>query len=140
VAADITHHPVAGGTEVVVTVKIADLAPEGLPRYVQGPYPFSDFVAGEYRGILNVNIPFVSRDIHLDGTQQIVASGPDQTTRVVAGNIRIMRGQTADYTVRFTVPKGYEHLAVVPSARYPAVAYTAGDRTWSDDAPHRVSW
>jgi hypothetical protein len=140
VAADVTHHPVAGGTEVVVTVKIANLSPDGLPRYVQGPYTVPEFVAGQYKGILNVNIPFVSRDIHLDGVERIVAAGPDQTTRVVAGNISLLRGQAGTYTVRFTVPEGYEHLDVVPSARYPAIGYTAGAATWSDDGPHRVSW
>ena len=123
-----------------MTVKIANLSPDGLPRYVQGPYTVPEFVAGQYKGILNVNIPFVSRDIHLDGVERIVAAGPDQTTRVVAGNISLLRGQAGTYTVRFTVPEGYEHLDVAPSARYPAIGYTAGAATWSDDGPHRVSW
>jgi hypothetical protein len=140
VSADITHHPVDGGTEVVVRVTVANQAPEGLPRYVQGPYPFEDFVAGEYRGILNLNIPVASRDIHLDGVNQIVAAGPDETTRVVAGSIRLLRGESATYTLRFTVPTGRDHLEIVPSARYPAVAYTAGDRRWTDDDPQTLSW
>ncbi len=140
VSADITHHPVTDGTEVVVTIHAANFAPEGLPRYVQGPYTIPEFVEGEYRGIVSVNLPFVSRDIHLDSTQKIVAAGPDQTTRVVAGDIQLFRGQAGTYTVRFTVPKGYEHLVVVPSARYPAIGYSAGTRKWSDDGPHSVRW
>ena len=32
VSADITHHPVADGTEVVVTIHAANFAPVGLPR------------------------------------------------------------------------------------------------------------
>ena len=140
VAAEITHHPVAGGTEVVVTIKVANLAPDGLPRYVQGPYTVPEFVAGQYKGILNVNVPFVSRDVHLDGVERVVAAGPDQSTRVVAGNMSLLRGQAGTYTLRFTVPKGFEHLVVLPSARYPAIGYTAGSKQWSDDGPHTVRW
>ena len=139
-AADITHHPVGDGTEVVVKIHVANLAPDGLPRYVQGPYAVPEFVAGQYKGILNVNVPFVSRNVRLDGVEQIVAAGPDQTTRVVAGNMSLLRGQAATFTLRFTVPKGAEHLEVVPSARYPAIGYSAGARSWSDDGPHTLSW
>jgi len=140
VTADITHHPVAGGSEVVVTIHAANFAPQGLPRYVAGPYTIPEFTEGEYRGIVSVNVPFVSRDVHLDGTKKIVAAGPDQTTRVVAGDIDLLRGQAGTYTVRFTVPKGYEHLQVLPSARYPAIGYSAGTKKWSDDGPRRVAW
>jgi hypothetical protein len=140
VAATITHRPVAGGSEVTMQVRVANLSPEGLPRYVQGPYTIPEFAAGEYKGILSVNVPFVSRDVHLDGVQQVVAAGPDQTTRVVAGNIDILRGQSVTYTVRFTLPKGYERIEVVPSARYPAIAYTAGAKQWPDDGPRTISW
>jgi hypothetical protein len=140
VQADVTHRPVDGGTEVEVRITVANMAPEGLPRYVQGPYPFEDFVEGEYRGIVNVSIPYLSRDIHLDGVTQVVAAGPDQTARVVAGTIRLLRGESGIYTARFTVPEGRDHLQVVPSARYPAVHYTFDGREWDDDAPRTITW
>jgi hypothetical protein len=140
VGADITHHPVPDGSEVTVTIHVTNFAPTGLPHYVEGPYFLSDLVAGEYRGSLAVNIPFDSRDIHLDGVDRIVAAGPDQTTRVVAGNIRLLRGQSGTYTLRFTVPRSEQRLEVVPSARYPAVGYTAGAKKWSDDGPRTVAW
>jgi hypothetical protein len=131
---------VAGGTEVTMQIQVANLAPDGLPRYVQGPYIVPYFVAGEYKGILAVNIPLLSRDIHLDGVQKVVAAGPDQTTRVVAGLVDVRRGQAPTYTLRFTVPKGVDHLEVVPSARYPATQYTVGAKKFSDEGPHTVSW
>jgi hypothetical protein len=140
VKADIAHHPVAGGSEVVVTLHLTNQAPVGLPQYVDGPFSVPDFVAGEYRGILSVDIPRVSRDIHLDGVQRLVAAGPDQTTRIVAGDIQVFRGQSATYTLRFTVPTGHQHLEVVPSARYPAIDFTAGHDHWDDDGPHDLSW
>jgi hypothetical protein len=136
----VTHEPVAGGTEVTMQIQVANFAPDGLPRYVQGPYIVPDFVAGEYKGILAVNIPLLSRDIHLDGVQRVVAAGPDQTTRVVAGLVDVQRGQAPTYTLRFTVPKGVDHIEVVPSARYPAIQYAAGGKKFSDEGPHTISW
>ena len=59
---------------------------------------------------------------------------------MIAGNIDVLRGQTGSYTLRFTVPKGFEHLEIVPSARYPAIDYTVGAKRFSDDGPHRVAW
>lgn len=141
VAATITHHPVAAGSEVTVEITVANVSPgTGVNRYIEGPYPFSDFVAGEYRGILAVNVPVLAGHVRLDGVSQIVAAGPDETTRVVAGTVRLLRGQTAKYTLRFTVPKGREHLQVIPSARVPAIRYTAGTRHWDDDGPRSLHW
>ena len=37
VTATIAHRPVHGGSEVTVRIQVANLAPDGLPRYVQGP-------------------------------------------------------------------------------------------------------
>jgi hypothetical protein len=136
----VSHRSVAGGTEVTVQIQVANFAPDGLPRYVQGPYDPAVLVAGEYNGILAVNIPLVSRDIHLDGVQKLVAAGPDQTTRVVAGLVDVQRGQAPTYTLRFTLPKGADRIEVVPSARYPAIRYTAGDKKWSDEGPRTLSW
>ena len=132
---------VPAGTKVTATIILSNEAPaEGLNRYVQGPYPFSDLAAGEYRGILAVNVPHFASDIHLDGVERLVASGPDGTTRVEAGDIRALRGQHAVATLTFTVPKGYEHLDVIPSARYPAVQYTMGSQHWDDDGPRLLEW
>ena len=141
VVATIEHEPVRAGSEVTVTITVANLTPAtGLPRYVEGPYESSEFVAGEYAGILAVNIPGAARDIHLVGVGQQVVAGPDGRTRVVGAEIQVRRGETKTYTLRFTVPKGFEHLDVIPSARYPAIKYTEGDEEWDDDGPHEVRW
>lgn len=129
-----------GGTDVEARITAANLAPDGLPVYVQGPYKIPDFQAGEYRGFLSVNVPRWADHVTLDGVGKLVASGPDGTTRVIAGEMDLLRGATGTYTVRFHVPKGYAHLEVVPSARYPAVEYSAGGRDWSDTTPRELSW
>lgn len=140
VTADISRRAVADGSEVTVTMTVANHAPDGMPRYVQGPYPFEDFVAGEYRGILAVTVPYAAQDVRLEGAGQRVASGPDGSTQVVAGRIRLLRNQTGTYTARFRLPTGYEHLEVIPSARYPTIAYTAGSQHWDDSGPRPLSW
>jgi hypothetical protein len=140
VRAAVDHRPVHGGSEITVRITVTNFTPDGLPRYVQGPYSVPEYQAGEYRGILAVSIPFLSRDIHLDGVQQVVAAGPDQTTRMVAGNIDVLRGQTGTYTLRFTVPNTARRIDVVPSARYPTIEYTAGTQKFADGSPHHIGW
>ncbi len=141
VVTNVSHRAVATGSEVTAQITVTNLAPSvGVSRYVQGPYPFSDLVAGEYQGILAVNMPAVARGATLEGVSKIVAAGADGSTRVVGGDMRVLRGETKQYTLRFTVPKGYEQLEVIPSARYPAIQYHAGSETWNDDAPHPVHW
>lgn len=138
---EITHTRAAdGGTDVEARITAANHTPDGLPRYVQGPYKVPDFQAGEYRGILTVSVPGWADHVRLDGVSKLVAAGPDGTTRVIAGDMDVPRGQTGEYTVRFHVPKGYGHLAVVPSARYPTVAYVSGGHEWHDTAPRDVTW
>ena len=141
VAATLSHRRVAAGSEVTVAVKLVNLSPgTGVNRYIEGPYPFSDLVAGEYRGILSVDVPAFARDLHIDGVSKIVAIGRENSTQVIAGDVAVFRGQTARYTVRFVLPKGYSHLEVIPSARYPAVHYTSGAHQWDDDGPRTVRW
>ena len=138
------HHPPSGRRRHRgggARSSVANLAPDGLPRYVQGPYTVPEFVAGEYKGILTVNIPFVSRDVHLDGVEQ--DRGRRARTRRPGwspATSTLLRGQSGTYTLRFTVPKGYEHLEVVPSARYPAIDYTAGARSGPTTARTRSPW
>lgn len=142
VQARFEHRAVAdGASEITVRIHIENQAPaEGLNTFVQGPYPFSDFVAGEYRGILSVNIPGVSRKIILQGgTKQIVA-GPDGPTRVVGTEMQLFRGEQKDFTLTFRVPEGYERVTIEPSGRYPAIVWAAGSETWRDDSARTIRW
>ena len=141
VSVKVSHRAVATGSEVTAQITVMNLSPSvGVSRYVQGPYPFSDLVAGEYQGILAINMPAVARNATLEGVSKIVAAGADGSTRVVGGNMRVLRGETKQYTLRFIVPRGYERLQVIPSARYPAIQYHAGRETWDDDSPHPLHW
>ena len=141
VQAVLEHRPVPIGSEVTVRIHIQNQTPaQGLNTFVEGPYPFSGFAVGEYRGILSVSVPGVSRDIHLDGGNKVVVAGPDGPTRVIGTEIQLFRGDQHDYVLKFTVPKGYEHVAIAPSARYPAVTWAANGQTWQDDRARTVRW
>ncbi|HEY3725332.1 MAG TPA: DUF4012 domain-containing protein [Acidimicrobiia bacterium] len=140
ISAAFEHSPVSTGSQVTVHIHIENQAPTtGLNTIVDGPYS-PEFVAGEYSGILSVNIPGVSRAIHLDGGGEIVAAGPDGPTRVVGTEIQVFRGEKKDYTLTFQVPSGYEHVTIEPSARYPAVTWTANGQTWEDDSARTIRW
>jgi hypothetical protein len=137
----ITHRAVSGGSEVTVRIHIENQTPAtGLNAFVEGPYPFADFVAGEYRGILSVNVPGWSRGMTLEGGEKIVASGPDGPTRVIGTEMRLLRGEKKDFVLKFVVPDGYERLTVEPSARYPAIVWTADGETWHDDSARTIRW
>ncbi len=102
---------------------------------MQGPYPFSDLVAGEYRGILAVNVPKVASNIHLDGVERLVASGPDGTTRVMAGDIRALRGQHVAAIADLHGAQGLRAPRGAPVGPLPGGAYTMGWQHWDDDGP-----
>jgi hypothetical protein len=156
VLATIEHRPVKDGSEVTVAVNVQNRTPtEGLNLFVEGPYGYDNqFVAGEYRGILSLNMPRVARDPELTGGGKIVAGGKDGPTRVLATEIKLLRGEQGRYTLKFRLPEGYEHLTVEPSARYPEVTWAVagpdsrcGDdpdpepcEPWSDDEAMTVSW
>jgi hypothetical protein len=134
------HAPSSGGSAVTVRIHVANQTPTtGLNEFVEGPYS-SEFVAGEYSGILSVNIPGVSRGINLVGGSKIVAAGPDGPTRVIATQMQVMRGASADFTLTFTVPPGYEHVTIEPSSRYPTVTWTADGKTWQDNSARTIRW
>ncbi len=141
VDATITHRPVKLGTRVRAEITLTNQAPAtGLSTYVEGPYPFSDYVAGEYRGILSVNIPGPAGNVSLDGVSKLVAAGADGSSQVIAGDVALLRGESKTYTLEFTVPTNLHAMQVVPSARFPAVRFRAGTETWTDDAPHPIRW
>ncbi|MBM3673558.1 MAG: DUF4012 domain-containing protein [Actinobacteria bacterium] len=139
VVADLTHRPLEDGSEVTVVVTLENQTPTGLPEYVIGPFA-PRFVEGEYRGILAIDVPAAAHGITLEGAGTLVASGPDGTTRVVAAEVGLLRGERKSYTLRFRLPSGHEHVRVEPSARFPAVTWTADGRTWQDDAARTISW
>jgi hypothetical protein len=141
VLASFEHRPVRGGSEVTVRINVANVAPaEGLTVIVEGPYREGEFLAGEYQGILSVNVPGAAGDIRLEGTGEIVASGREGPTRVVAGKVRLLRGEQGQYVVRFRVTEDFEHVTIEPSARSPEITWAADGEVWKDNDARTVRW
>ena len=119
-----------------VEVTITNDAPTGLPRYVAGPYPGTDLSYGEYLGLLTLTVPGGAGDPVVTGAE-LAASGQDGDARVIVANVRIPRGTTSTVTVAFDLPTDWSAVDVLPSARVPPSAWTAGEEQWNDD--HRVT-
>lgn len=141
VIGSIQHRPVKDGSEVTVRITVRNDTPtEGLNTFVEGPFPQSGFVAGQYHGILSVNVPGVAGDVKLEGGTKLVTAGRDAKTFVIATEMDLYRGEQKQFVLHFRLPGGYAHLTVEPSARYPAITWTAGGKPWMDNSARPLSW
>jgi hypothetical protein len=128
------------GTDVTVRLELTNEAPVGEPAYVVGPFPDTGLAAGDYRGIVAVDVPGAAIDVQIEGGEGSPAAGPDGPAQVVATTVQLARGESRELTVRFQLPPGLDGLRVEPSAREPAIEWRAGDQRWTDDHPERVEW
>lgn len=139
-AGGIAVRPEAGGTAVTVSMNIANRAPDGLPAYVAGPHPGTGLKEGDYLGIVAVQLPGASTDVAVEGDPRPVAQGRDGPSQVVAVPVMLPRGTATTVAVHFRLPPEQTSIDVVPSARFPAVEWQAGEQRWRDDTSRVVSW
>jgi hypothetical protein len=123
---------------VSVQVDMANKAPGGLPTYVEGPVEGSGGVAGEYVGILSLTVPEAATEPTTSGDGFAVV-GDDGPTRVIGTNVAIPRGEQRSVTVTFELPKEWDTVRVTPSARVPAIRWTAGEKEWTERRPRSVA-
>ncbi len=121
---------------VTVDVTLTNTTPEGLPRYIAGPFA-EGAAAGDYGGILTLAMPAGAGNPEVTGARAVLA-GPDGPTRVIGAEIRLPRGTSTELTIAFDLPVAWESIEVIPSARVPPVQWTAGDRTFADIRPERI--
>jgi Protein of unknown function (DUF4012) len=139
-------NPTSGaGWDVTLKMGLANVAPAtGLPTYVQGPFPQAvGAAAGLYQAFAVFELPQFAGDIHLevDGRPaKLVTAGPDGPSQVVAAYVQVPRGKSLSVVARFTVPRRVRSLLFAPSARVPAIAWSASRQAWSDDVARRVVW
>ncbi|MCB0953662.1 MAG: DUF4012 domain-containing protein, partial [Microthrixaceae bacterium] len=122
---------------VAVDLTIENVAPADLPRYVAGPYPGSDLVAGEYKGIVALTMPSSAGDLGLSGGLP-VAVGIDGPNKIGATEIRVRPGETVTARFEFAVPEAQEELLVLPSARLPPTTWDFGSYSFEDGTPNRI--
>lgn len=123
--------------ELVVTLRNG--TPEGESQYVAGPHPGLNVGSGDYVGMVSINLPGFARDVTVDGDPELAALGPDGPTTVVAWPVRVDRGASATFTVRFGLPAGAVPVWVEPSARVPAVRWTAPGASFDGGEPRLVT-
>lgn len=123
---------------VTVTVDLDNTAPEGLPRYVEGPYDGIEAVAGEYIGILSLSVPGAATEpaTSADGFAVVGQDGP---TRVIGANVSVPRGEQRQVSISFDLPQDWETVQVTSGARVPATRWTAGSLDWTERRPRTVA-
>jgi hypothetical protein len=140
VEAELTVERARDGWDVSVEVEIANETPDGEPDYIAGPARGIDLDAGEYRGILAVNVPGAARGARFDGVEELAVAGGDGPTRVVGFQLDLPRGESRTAILRFHLPAGADHLVVEPSARVPAISWHYGSSEWEDSASRVANW
>jgi hypothetical protein len=142
---------VADGTDVSVTVTLANRTPRGLPRYVAGPYP--DAVGGGrnvYQGILTLYAPGSAPGIEATrtsgrGQAVILAAGRDGPSRVVGVQVKLRAGEHDRLRFRFHLPTHTDALVVEPSGRWPNIRWRHepdrwfGHVAWDDTEARTIS-
>lgn len=144
--AELVVQPSPGAdTGFEIRMQLRNDTPEGLPRYVAGPYPGTPRAAdGKYQGWIVVELPRFARHNSIDVAGEPVltvaagADGPDH--RVVAALVEFERGETVEVVVHFDLPAGERSLRIAPGARVPAVRWTFGSQEFRDEGGRRLEW
>lgn len=120
-----------------VEVQIANTAPDRLPRYIEGPFPGLDLQAGEYRGILALTVPGGAGNPTMTGAEMSL-NGDDGPVRTIAGQVQIPRGGTTTVTITFDLPRAWQEIMVLPSARVPHTRWVVDGQELNPRRPVEV--
>ena len=130
-----------GGAHAHVDLALHNVAPDGLPGYVAGPNPATTLSAGEYQGIVAVNVPRAASAPQLGGVGPPLLSGYDGPTKSTAsGYQQIPQGHTLHVTLDFQAPPGLTSLEIEPSARIPPITWHYRNTTSDDSSVQHFSW
>jgi hypothetical protein len=145
VKGDVATRATASGWQVTLQLQLLNLTPAtGLPQYVQGPFPGAIGAApGLYQAYAVFELPRFAGSIRLEVGKKkarLVTAGPDGPSQVVATYVEIPRGTSLSVVATFTTPQSQRSLLFAPSARVPAIAWTAPGLAWSDDIARSVRW
>jgi hypothetical protein len=139
VGAGLDVRAVGDETEVVVRATLENRTPEGESLYIAGPFPGSGVGAGDYIGLLSLNVPGWAGGLTAD-VGPPSADGADGATRVHAVPVTVRRGESATVVFRFRVAARHAAFTVEPAARVPAVRWTGPDGDWLSEERRRISW
>ncbi len=139
----VTTGPAPAGFGVTLRLRLHNDTPlTGLPQYVEGPFPGSvGAAAGLYQAFAVFELPKFADSIRVSvggHPSPLVTAGPDGPSQVVSVYVQVPRGKSLSVVVTFTTPQVDRSLLFAPSARVPAIAWTASRMAWSDDIARRV--
>lgn len=140
VESDVSFKEAGRDTAVTVRVTLRNTAPEGLPRYVAGPYDGSGVGEGAYLGIVTLNAPGSARMGVIRGGETLSTGGPDGLTQMTGTVIRLARGERHVITFRFRMPGRHGSIEIQPTARVPGVDWRVPSGRLADDSTHLVDW
>ena len=128
------------GWLVTVHLVVRNVAPDDAPDVVLGPFEGSGLSRGEYAGIVTAQVPGDVESVGLVGGEYGLVRGSDGPSELVGSLLRLVAGAESELTLQFALPEDQRQLVVEPSARVPAIQWTAGDLEWEDDTPKIVRW
>ena len=107
-------------TSATLTVNLANHTPPGQVEYIAGPNPDLDTHYGEYVGIVNVNLPDVTRDLSIGPGESAVTSRPEGPTLLVGVSVDLLPGASRQVTFHFTLPGAHGSMTIMPSCADPS--------------------
>lgn len=125
------------GGRLAIDFRVRNDAPEKGTRYQLGPNA-EGLVAGEYKGIVVVNLPAGSTDVTVAGAREILRS-VDGPTVVVAAELRLKRGEQAEIRVGARLDGEVRRLVLEPAARMPGTRWTVDGRSFEVDRRRSVN-
>ncbi len=137
---DVRVEPATAGRRIVLNTTITNNATADLDSYVLGPWNFLDLAqAGTYIGRVALYAPGTATDVVIEG-HELDVLGPDGPVVVGAtAPIAIEPGEVLELQVSYVLPDDVDTINVLPSGRFPAIRYSAGDQNFSDVAVTEIS-
>lgn len=129
-------------SHATLTVTLDNRTPPGQSQYIAGPVPGVTTRYGEYVGLVAVNLPAAARHLTLAGPAGTVPEieGAEGPTWLIVTPVDLDPGGRATVDIGFDLPGGPGAARVLPTARLPAVGWTADGAHFSDDGARTVRW
>lgn len=140
VDAALSVNDVDDGWLVTVDLVVRNVAPDDAPDVVLGPFEGSGLGRGEYAGVVTAHVPGDAESVGLDGGDRGLVRSSDGASDLVGSSVRLAPGAERELRLQVVLPEDRRMLVVEPSARVPAIRWTADDLEWEDDTPQILRW
>ena len=138
--ASLSVNEIDDGWLVTVDVVLSNHPPDDAPDVVLGPFGGSGLTRGEYAGVVTAHVPGDAEAVGLDGGDRGIVRATDGASDLVGSSVRLAPGDQRELRLQFVLPRDQRELVVEPSARAPAIEWSAGDLEWEDDEPQNLRW